>query len=42
MAACEHHPFADTALTLIGVHSLFEPEHLIARITVHAAWPRQD
>lgn len=29
MAGREHHPFADAALTLIGVHSLFEPEHLI-------------
>jgi enamine deaminase RidA (YjgF/YER057c/UK114 family) len=29
MAAREHHPFPDAALTLVGVHSLFEPGHLI-------------
>ena len=29
MAARQHHPFPDAALTLIGVHSLFEPDHLV-------------
>ena len=29
MAAREHHPFPDAALTLVGVHSLFEPDHLV-------------
>ena len=29
MAAREHHPFPDAALTLIGVHSLLEPSHLV-------------
>ena len=29
MAAGEKHAFPDAALTLIGVHSLFEPGHLI-------------
>jgi enamine deaminase RidA (YjgF/YER057c/UK114 family) len=29
MAARQQHPFPDSPLTLIGVHSLFEPSHLI-------------
>ena len=29
LAARAHHPFPDAALTLIGVHSLFVPEHLV-------------
>ena len=29
MAAREHHPFPDATLTLVGVHSLFEADHLV-------------
>jgi enamine deaminase RidA (YjgF/YER057c/UK114 family) len=29
MAAREHHPFPDAALTLVGVQALFDPSHLV-------------